>query len=60
MRKEMLVFGSPVIEIAEIEDVVCLMESGLLGTDPKAAIFEQNFGEQASTDFEIMLRRWNC
>ena len=43
MRKDFLVFGSPLIEQAEIEEVVSSMKSGWLGTGPKVAQFEKDF-----------------
>lgn len=43
MRKELLVYGSPAIENAEIEEVVAVMESGWLGTGPRVARFEKDF-----------------
>lgn len=44
MRDTFLVFGSPRIEQPEIDEVIACMESGWLGTGPKVAQFEQNFG----------------
>lgn len=44
MRDTFLVFGSPRIEQPEIDEVVACMESGWLGTGPKVAQFEQDFG----------------
>ena len=38
-----MVFGSPLIEQAEIEEVVSSMKSGWLGTGPKVAQFEKDF-----------------
>lgn len=43
MRKGFLVFGSPSIEEAEIEEVVDSLRSGWLGTGPKVARFENDF-----------------
>lgn len=43
MRKKMLVYGSPMIEGAEIAEVVKTMKSGWLGTGPKVAQFEEMF-----------------
>ena len=43
-REEFLVFGSPVIEDEEIEEVVASLRSGWLGTGPKVARFEEDFG----------------
>jgi len=44
-RDQFLVFGSPLIEEAEIREVVDTMRSGWLGTGPKVAKFEQQFRE---------------
>jgi dTDP-4-amino-4,6-dideoxygalactose transaminase len=41
--REFLVFGSPSIEQAEIDDVAAVMRSGWLGTGPRVAEFEQRF-----------------
>jgi dTDP-4-amino-4,6-dideoxygalactose transaminase len=38
-----LIFGSPLIEQAEIDEVVACMESGWLGTGPRVAQFERDF-----------------
>ena len=47
-----LIFGSPLIEQAEIDEVVACMESAWLGTGPRVAQFERDFaayqGLQAS------------
>lgn len=42
-KENFLVFGSPLIEEAEIEEVAASMKSGWLGTGPKVAKFEQDF-----------------
>jgi len=42
-RKNFLIFGSPAIEDAEIQEVVDSMKSGWLGTGPKVARFENEF-----------------
>jgi dTDP-4-amino-4,6-dideoxygalactose transaminase len=42
-RKEFLVFGAPLIEEAEISEVVASMRTGWLGTGPKVAQFERDF-----------------
>jgi dTDP-4-amino-4,6-dideoxygalactose transaminase len=44
-RDRFLVFGAPAIEEAEIKEVVASLESGWLGTGPKVAQFEKDFGE---------------
>ena len=43
MRKEFMVFGSPLIEQPEINEVVASMKSGWLGTGPKVKKFEEAF-----------------
>lgn len=43
MRKNFLVFGSPLIEEEEIEEVVDSLKSGWLGTGPKVHKFEVSF-----------------
>ena len=42
-KERFLVFGSPSIEEAEIEEVVSSMKSGWLGTGPKVSQFESDF-----------------
>jgi dTDP-4-amino-4,6-dideoxygalactose transaminase len=42
-RKELLIFGSPMIEEDEIQEVVDTLRSGWLGTGPKVARFEALF-----------------
>lgn len=43
MDKPFLVFGAPLIEQAEIDEVVDSLVSGWLGTGPKVARFERDF-----------------
>jgi dTDP-4-amino-4,6-dideoxygalactose transaminase len=45
MRKEFLVFGSPLIGQEEIDEVVDTIRSGWLGTGPKTMRFEREFAE---------------
>jgi len=47
-KDNFLVFGSPRIEQAEIDEVVASMETGWLGTGPKVAKFEKNFSAYIS------------
>ncbi|NEQ89148.1 MAG: UDP-4-amino-4,6-dideoxy-N-acetyl-beta-L-altrosamine transaminase, partial [Moorea sp. SIO2I5] len=42
-KERFLVFGSPAIEDAEIQEVVTSMKTGWLGTGPKVAQFENDF-----------------
>ncbi len=55
MRKKLLVYGSPSIENAEIDEVVAVMQSGWLGTGPKVAQFEQNFAEYKGIKHAVAL-----
>ncbi len=43
MRKEMLVFGQPLIDQSEIDEVVDSMHKAWLGTGPKVHQFEKDF-----------------
>ncbi|MGE5806313.1 MAG: DegT/DnrJ/EryC1/StrS family aminotransferase [Ignavibacteria bacterium] len=43
MRKSYLVFGSPLIEEEEINEVVDTLKSGWIGTGPKVEKFEEDF-----------------
>src|SRR5262245_32337179 len=42
-KEKFLVFGSPAIEDAEIEEVIDSLKSGWLGTGPKVMRFENDF-----------------
>ena len=48
-----LVFGSPAIEQAEIEEVVNSLTSGWLGTGPKVAKFEEDFRTYKDAGFAV-------
>jgi dTDP-4-amino-4,6-dideoxygalactose transaminase len=50
-RKEFLVFGAPVIEDPEIEEVVDTLKSGWLGTGPKVAQFEKEFAAYKGVEY---------
>src|SRR5437764_741099 len=43
MRKDFLVFGSPLIEKEEIDEIVATLRSGWIGTGPRVARFEEHF-----------------
>ncbi len=45
MKHPFIIFGSPQIGQAEIDEVVATMKSGWLGTGPRVAAFEQAFAE---------------
>jgi len=50
VRDKFLVFGAPLIEEAEIDEVVASMRSGWLGTGPKVARFESEFARYLGVD----------
>ncbi|MDJ0712633.1 MAG: DegT/DnrJ/EryC1/StrS family aminotransferase [Prochloraceae cyanobacterium] len=55
MREQFLVFGSPQIQQAEIEEVVDSLKSGWLGTGPKVKQFEEDFAKYKSTPYSAAL-----
>ena len=55
MRKNFLVFGSPMIEQPEIDEVVASLKSGWIGTGPKVHKFEEMFKEYKGRRFAIAL-----
>ncbi|MGE5609762.1 MAG: DegT/DnrJ/EryC1/StrS family aminotransferase [Bacillota bacterium] len=50
-KERFLVFGSPLIEDAEIKEVVASLKSGWLGTGPKVAQFEHDFKTYKSAPY---------
>jgi len=54
-RKKYLIFGSPLIEEPEIQEVVDTLRSGWLGTGPKVARFEDIFKQYTGAKFAIAL-----
>jgi dTDP-4-amino-4,6-dideoxygalactose transaminase len=54
-RDSFLVFGSPCIEDAEIQEVIASMKSGWLGTGPKVARFENDFAEYKGVRYSAAL-----
>ena len=54
-RKNYLIFGSPLIEEPEIQEVVHTLRSGWLGTGPKVAKFEDIFKEYTGALFALAL-----
>lgn len=50
MDNDFIVFGAPLIERAEIDEVVAVLESGWLGTGPRVAKFEADFAAYKRTD----------
>jgi len=55
MRKDFLVFGSPAIDEAEIDEVVATLRSGWIGTGPRVARFEEMFREYIGARHAIAL-----
>jgi dTDP-4-amino-4,6-dideoxygalactose transaminase len=52
-KDQFLVFGSPAIEEAEIQEVVASLKSGWLGTGPKVAQFENDFRTYKGADHAV-------
>lgn len=50
---DFLVFGSPLIEEAEIQEVVDTLRSGWLGTGPKVARFEEMFRQYVGSRYAM-------
>jgi len=55
MRKTFLPFGAPLIEQAEIDEVVASLKSGWLGTGPKVHKFEEMFKEYKGVKYAMAL-----
>lgn len=51
IREQFLVFGSPLIAEAEIQEVVDSLRRGWPGTGPKVAQFEKDFAQYKGTSF---------
>jgi dTDP-4-amino-4,6-dideoxygalactose transaminase len=52
-KERFLVYGAPLIEEEEIEEVVETLRSGWIGTGPKVARFEKEFAEFKKSPFAI-------
>jgi len=52
-KDRFLVFGSPAIEDAEIQEVVDSLKSGWLGTGPKVARFEDDFRAYKGAEYAV-------
>lgn len=52
-RENFLVFGSPLIGEEEIEEVVATLRSGWIGTGPRVAQFQQDFGKYVGADYAL-------
>ncbi|MGH9866834.1 MAG: DegT/DnrJ/EryC1/StrS family aminotransferase [Candidatus Polarisedimenticolia bacterium] len=55
VRKEFLVFGSPALDEAEIQEVVATLRSGWIGTGPRVARFEREFAQYAGVPHALAL-----
>lgn len=55
MRDEYLIFGSPLIEEEEIDEVVKTLRSGWIGTGPKVAKFEEMFKKHVGSKHAVAL-----
>lgn len=55
VRKDFLVFGSPLILEPEIEEVSKTLRSGWLGTGPKTDEFERNFSKYIGSKWALAL-----
>lgn len=54
-KENFLIFGSPIIEEEEIEEVVNTLRSGWIGTGPKTSLFEKMFAEYKGVTYSIAL-----
>jgi len=55
MRKEFLVFGKPVIQKEEVNEVVDSLQSGWLSTGPKVMKFQEAFKEYIGSKYTVAL-----
>ncbi|MBU1700748.1 MAG: DegT/DnrJ/EryC1/StrS aminotransferase family protein [Candidatus Eisenbacteria bacterium] len=55
VRDDFLVFGSPDIREAEIDEVVATLRSGWIGTGPRAARFETDFRDYIGAKYAVAL-----
>lgn len=53
MRSNYLVFGQPILEKEEIDEVLKSLESGWIGTGPKVAKFESDFKNYIGTKYAV-------
>ncbi len=54
-KENFLIFAAPLIEDAEIDEVVASMKSGWLGSGPKVARFESDFRKYKGADYAVAL-----
>jgi dTDP-4-amino-4,6-dideoxygalactose transaminase len=55
MRKDFLIFGSPLIEEDEIREVEATLRSGWIGTGPRTTKFEQMFRNYIGSTYSVAL-----
>lgn len=55
MRNKFLIFGQPIIEQPEIDEVVASLKSGWIGTGPKVHKFEEMFAKYKGTKYAMAL-----
>lgn len=53
MRKDFLIFGSPLIGQEEIDEVVATLKSGWIGTGPKVHQFEEDFRNYVGAKYAV-------
>lgn len=53
VRKNYLIFGSPLLLEEDIDEVVATLRSGWIGTGPRAAAFEKAFREYVGADHAL-------
>ena len=54
-KKDFLVFGSPLIEEAEVEEVIACLKSAWIGTGPRVAQFEADFAAYKGVQHAVAL-----
>jgi dTDP-4-amino-4,6-dideoxygalactose transaminase len=57
-RDRFLIFGNPIIEQEEIEDVVDSLKTGWLSTGPKVARFEEAFRAYIGSRYALAVNSW--
>jgi len=54
-KEDFLIFGAPLMEEAEVEEIVASVRSGWLGTGPKVQRFEEDFARYKDADRAVAL-----
>ena len=57
-RQQFLIFGNPIIEQEEIDEVVASLRTGWLSTGPKVAAFEDGFRQYIGSKHALALNSW--